>query len=50
MNDKCYATGVVLEVNKEKLEIQVKLIESCPEEELLLVNIMCMKKLMESIK
>lgn len=29
MNDKCYATGVVLEVNKEKLEIQVKLIESC---------------------
>lgn len=29
MDDKCYATGIIIGLNKEKLEIQVKLKKSC---------------------
>eukprot|EP01093_Parvamoeba_rugata_P011704 TRINITY_DN3246_c0_g2_i1.p1 TRINITY_DN3246_c0_g2~~TRINITY_DN3246_c0_g2_i1.p1 ORF type:complete len:185 (+),score=24.60 TRINITY_DN3246_c0_g2_i1:739-1293(+) len=29
MDDKCYATGIIVGLNKEKLEVQVKLKKSC---------------------
>lgn len=29
MDDKCYATGIIIGLNKEKLEVQVKLKKSC---------------------
>ncbi|WP_458626462.1 DUF6794 domain-containing protein [Winogradskyella sp. PC D3.3] len=29
MNDKCFATGKVIELNKEKFELKIKLIKSC---------------------
>lgn len=29
MNDKCFATGKVIDLNKEKFELKVKLIKSC---------------------
>ena len=29
MNDKCFATGKVIELNKEKFELKIRLINSC---------------------
>lgn len=38
MNDKCFATGKVIDLNKEKFELKIKLIKSCDKKEIIVLK------------